>query len=246
MTQDPVGHAPFLQPEPGLEASVREVGERLFELMAAHPSPGILSKKGAYARLMEWSMKDPVFKTQLFRFVDVLPSLNSSAEIVRHLQEYLGDKAVELNPALKAGLAASSFAPALVATRQGQIVDMAGQFVAGENRRGPAQADPQERQARPRHHDRPARRDRRQRRRGRRLPQRNLEILDSVSKFYREGNRRPASATSARRAPAPPQPLRQDLRAHARRAPGRSRRTPSPRSRSASARSCAARPRSAR
>ena len=59
--------------------------------MDAHPSPGILSKKGAYARIMEWSMKDPAFKTQLFRFVDVLPSLNSSADVVRHLQEYLGD-----------------------------------------------------------------------------------------------------------------------------------------------------------
>ncbi|HEY5551266.1 MAG TPA: proline dehydrogenase family protein, partial [Opitutaceae bacterium] len=70
---------------------------------------------------------------QLFRFVDVLPSLNSSAEIVRHLQEYLGDKAVELNPALRAGLAASSFAPGLVAGPvKSQIVDMARQFVPGE------------------------------------------------------------------------------------------------------------------
>ena len=124
---------PFPRPDPKMEASVRAIGERLFELMDAHPAPGILSKKGAYARLMDWSMKDPVFKTQLFRFVDVLPSLNSSAEIVRHLQEYLGDKAVALNPALKAGLAASSFAPALVATPvKAQIVDMAGQFVAGQ------------------------------------------------------------------------------------------------------------------
>ena len=48
-------------------------------------------------------MKDPAFKAQLFRFVDVLPSLSSSSEIVRHLQEYLGDKAVELNPAMRTG-----------------------------------------------------------------------------------------------------------------------------------------------
>ena len=92
----------FLKPDPEIEASVRSTGEALFRSMDAHPAPGILSKKGAYARIMEWSMKDPVFKTQLFRFVDVLPSLTSSADIVRHLQEYLGDKAVELNPALKA------------------------------------------------------------------------------------------------------------------------------------------------
>jgi RHH-type proline utilization regulon transcriptional repressor/proline dehydrogenase/delta 1-pyrroline-5-carboxylate dehydrogenase len=123
----------FLTPDPKIEAAIRTKGEQLFALMDQQPPPALFSKKGAYARLMEWSMKDPVFKTQLFRFVDVLPSLNSSAEIVRHLQEYLGDKAVELNPALKAGLAASSFAPALVATPvKAQIVDMASQFVAGE------------------------------------------------------------------------------------------------------------------
>ena len=123
----------FLPPDPKIESAVRAKGEQLFALMDQQPPPALFSKKGAYARLMEWSMKDPVFKTQLFRFVDVLPSLHSSAEIVRHLQEYLGDKAVELNPALKAGLAASSFAPALVATPvKAQIVDMAGQFVAGQ------------------------------------------------------------------------------------------------------------------
>ncbi|HET7538122.1 MAG TPA: L-glutamate gamma-semialdehyde dehydrogenase [Candidatus Didemnitutus sp.] len=123
----------FLTPDPKIEATIRAKGEQLFALMDKQPPPALFSKKGAYARLMEWSMKDPAFKTQLFRFVDVLPSLNSSGEIVRHLQEYLGDKAVELNPALKAGLAASSFAPALVATPvKAQIVDMAGQFVAGQ------------------------------------------------------------------------------------------------------------------
>ncbi len=124
----------FLTPDLTLEAAIRAKGEQLFALMDQQPLPALFSKKGAYARLMEWSMQDPAFKTQLFRFVDVLPSLNSSAEIVRHLQEYLGDQAVALNPALKVGLAASSFAPALVAAPvKAQIVDMAGQFVAGES-----------------------------------------------------------------------------------------------------------------
>jgi RHH-type transcriptional regulator, proline utilization regulon repressor / proline dehydrogenase / delta 1-pyrroline-5-carboxylate dehydrogenase len=122
----------FLQPDPAVEAAIRTLGGELFRLMDAHPSPGILSKKGAYARIMEWSMKDPAFKAQLFRFVDVLPSLSSSAEIVRHLQEYLGDKAVELNPAMRTGLAAAAFAPALVAGPvKANVTSMARQFVAG-------------------------------------------------------------------------------------------------------------------
>ena len=117
--------------DPKVEHLIRAKAEALFALMDKQPQAALFSKKGAYARIMDWSMKDPVFKTHLFRFVDVLPSLNSSSEIVRHLQEYLGDKAVELNPALKAGLAASSFAPALIAAPvKAQIVDMASQFVA--------------------------------------------------------------------------------------------------------------------
>jgi RHH-type proline utilization regulon transcriptional repressor/proline dehydrogenase/delta 1-pyrroline-5-carboxylate dehydrogenase len=123
---------PFLRPDPAIETSVRATGDALFRLMDSHPAPGILSRKGAYARIMEWSMKDPAFKAQLFRFVDVLPSLGSSAEIVRHLQEYLGEKAVELNPAMRTGLAAAAFAPALVAGPvKANVTSMAGQFVAG-------------------------------------------------------------------------------------------------------------------
>jgi hypothetical protein len=131
MTPSP--STPFLPPNPALETSILAIGKTLFAAMDAHPAPGIFSKKGAYARVMEWSMKDPAFKAQLFRFVDVLPSLGSSAEIVRHLQEYLGDKAVELNPAMKVGLAASSFAPGLIAGPvKANVVSMAAQFVAGE------------------------------------------------------------------------------------------------------------------
>jgi len=111
---------------------IRTRGEKLFDAMEQFPTPALFSKKGAYARLMDWAMQDPAFKAQLFRFVDVLPTLDSSAEIVRHLQEYLGDKAVALNPALKLGLGAASLAPALVAGPvKAQIVDLAGQFVAG-------------------------------------------------------------------------------------------------------------------
>jgi RHH-type proline utilization regulon transcriptional repressor/proline dehydrogenase/delta 1-pyrroline-5-carboxylate dehydrogenase len=123
----------FLPPDPSIERRTREIGEQLFAAMDAAPAPGIFSRKGAYARVMDWSMKDPAFKTQLFRFVDVLPALKSSGEIVRHLQEYLGDKAVELNPAMKAGLAASSFAPGLIAGPvKANVVSMAAEFVAGE------------------------------------------------------------------------------------------------------------------
>lgn len=119
---------------PDLESAVQATGRTLFAHMAEFEAPSIFSKQGAFARLMEWSMRDPAFKARLFRFVDVLPSLQSSADIVRHLQEYLGDDAVELNPALRAGLGAASFAPGLVAGPiKAQVTAMARQFVAGED-----------------------------------------------------------------------------------------------------------------
>jgi RHH-type proline utilization regulon transcriptional repressor/proline dehydrogenase/delta 1-pyrroline-5-carboxylate dehydrogenase len=117
-----------------LEIRIAEIGRDLFTRMAAHPEPGIFSTKGAYARIMEWSMKDPDFKTQLFRFVDVLPVLDDSSDLIRHLNEYLGEKAGELNPALRAGLGAASLMPSLVASPiRSQVLAMARQFVAGEN-----------------------------------------------------------------------------------------------------------------
>lgn len=124
----------FLAPDPGLERRIREIGLALLARMDAVPAAGLFSRKGASARLMEWSLQDPAFKAQLFRFVDVLPALKSSEAIVRHLQEYLGDKAVALNPAFKAGLAASSLAPGLVAGPvKANVAAMAAQFVAGES-----------------------------------------------------------------------------------------------------------------
>jgi len=101
--------------------------------MEEHPSPGILSSRGIHARLMEWSLRDPVFKAQLFRFVDVLPALDSASEVVRHLREYLGEGAAELHPALRAGLGAATVAPGLVAGPvRNRVAAMARQFVAGE------------------------------------------------------------------------------------------------------------------
>jgi RHH-type transcriptional regulator, proline utilization regulon repressor / proline dehydrogenase / delta 1-pyrroline-5-carboxylate dehydrogenase len=117
-----------------LEATVAAEGARLFDLMEKAPPPAFFSQKGAYARLMEWAMKDPAFKAQLFRFVDVLPSLTSSDQVVQHLQEYLGDRAVQLSPSLKFGLSAAKLAPGvLAATIRTHVQGMAREFVAGES-----------------------------------------------------------------------------------------------------------------
>ncbi len=41
-------------------------------------------------RILAQTMADPAFKTQLFRFVDVYPSIRDSGDLLRHLRDYLG------------------------------------------------------------------------------------------------------------------------------------------------------------
>src|SRR5689334_5316027 len=93
----PTGNTPGTD----IETAVHLRGEQIFSLMEATDSPSLFSRKGFYGALMDWSMRDEHFKTQLFRFVDVLPMLNSSSEVARHLKEYLDNEEVNLSPALR-------------------------------------------------------------------------------------------------------------------------------------------------
>jgi RHH-type proline utilization regulon transcriptional repressor/proline dehydrogenase/delta 1-pyrroline-5-carboxylate dehydrogenase len=122
-----------VQPQqPELESRIRAHGEEIFALMDAAGSPSLFSKKGFYGTLMDWTMKDEHFKTQLFRFVDVLPALASSSEISRHLQEYLGDDQVKLSPSLRLGLKAAGGASWLFgAGIKSQVTGLARQFMLG-------------------------------------------------------------------------------------------------------------------
>jgi RHH-type transcriptional regulator, proline utilization regulon repressor / proline dehydrogenase / delta 1-pyrroline-5-carboxylate dehydrogenase len=88
-------------------------------------------------KLLAWAMENPGLRVQLFRLIDCLPALTTKAEIARHLQEYLGDPAVELPAALKAILNFSSpeSLPAQVAasTLSTAISTLAHKYIAGEN-----------------------------------------------------------------------------------------------------------------
>jgi RHH-type proline utilization regulon transcriptional repressor/proline dehydrogenase/delta 1-pyrroline-5-carboxylate dehydrogenase len=112
--------------------TVPELGNRIFDGIEKAETPSLFSKKGLYGAMMDWSMKDEAFKVQLFRFVDVLPTLNTSGEIARHLTEYLDNDQVNLAPPLRAGLKAASLAGGLLGGGiKSQVVSMAGTFMLG-------------------------------------------------------------------------------------------------------------------
>jgi len=119
---------------PALEAAIHQWGEKLFTGMDEAGSPSLFSARGMYGALMDWAMKDEQFKVQLFRFVDVLPTLNSSSEVSRHLKEYLDNDQVKLPAALRAALKAGSLVGGFLGGGiRSQITVMARMFMLGDD-----------------------------------------------------------------------------------------------------------------
>src|SRR5215510_13298039 len=118
-----------------LQSEVEQRGSRILALVDKHPD-SLFSKAGFYQGLMTLSMRDEQLKHQLFRFVDVLPSLRTSGEIVQHLQEYFAEardsqKSSEL---LEAGIRLASIVPWISGPiLRWNVSEMARQFIAGRN-----------------------------------------------------------------------------------------------------------------
>src|SRR5438876_3217031 len=134
-----------------LQEEVERRGERIFELVDRYPE-SIFSKAGFYQRMMALSMRDEHFKVQMFRFVDVLASLQRSGDIVQHLGEYFantrdGFAAYKPRKSRVASPSLRGFAPVIhTGVRLARIVPwlssmvlrrnvsgMARQFIAGKN-----------------------------------------------------------------------------------------------------------------
>ncbi|MFN4242184.1 MAG: proline dehydrogenase family protein [Tepidisphaerales bacterium] len=114
-----------------LERRTLELGRELLQLARRHQA-GVLSRQFWQDKLMNWAMKDPQFKVQLFRFVDTFPSLRDPEAVHEHLVDYLSQPGVTLPPGLGLGLAAGSLTKGLLTrTVTSQIESMAGHFIAG-------------------------------------------------------------------------------------------------------------------
>lgn len=118
-----------------VEDRTRELGEHLFEAIE-RTSPSLLDPKRYSGQLMEWAMADDTFRTALFRFVDVLPSLEPSASVIRIAQEYFLPAADRFPGLLRWGLKMdpdSLQAKAAALFIRKQIASMGQQFIVGEN-----------------------------------------------------------------------------------------------------------------
>ena len=114
-----------------VQNEIERRGSRIFELVDKHPEPRF-SRAGFYQRLMALSMRDERFKVQLFRFVDVLPSLRHSREIIEHLNEYFSDDG--FGPFVGTGIRLAHIVPWVSGPiLRWNVSGMAHQFIAGRN-----------------------------------------------------------------------------------------------------------------
>ncbi|QJB58136.1 L-glutamate gamma-semialdehyde dehydrogenase [Pseudodesulfovibrio sp. zrk46] len=100
-------------------------------------SPSVFNKGWWTGKVMDWAMKNEDFKVQMFRFVDVLPYLNTSESLSRHIEEYFASDDSNIPDVLKWGATKTTFGGGLVAkvlnkTIRSNIESMARQFIIGQ------------------------------------------------------------------------------------------------------------------
>ncbi len=118
-----------------LEAEITRFGTEIFNFSDQNPA-SILTKEFYHSWLLDWSMKNPKLKVQLFRFIDVLPTLKNSTEVVTQAREYFSSISEALPKTIRAGLFASSNkigASVAAPLIRNQVEAVANQFIAGEN-----------------------------------------------------------------------------------------------------------------
>src|SRR5438270_3171219 len=116
-----------------LQREIEQRGRRIFELVDKYPE-SLFSKAGFYQRLMTFSMRDERFKTQLFRFVAVLPSLRRSSEIIQHLEQYFSNTNNGFHALVGTGVRLARLFPWISApVLRWHVSETARQFIAGRN-----------------------------------------------------------------------------------------------------------------
>ena len=117
------------------QTQIMNLGEEILKKIESQSKASLFSKDFWYGSIMEWSMKNEKFKTNMFRFVDVLPALKSGEDVATHLKEYFSEGGKSELPAVfNVGLGLGSLAPGLMAGAiKKNVTSMAKLFITGEN-----------------------------------------------------------------------------------------------------------------
>jgi RHH-type proline utilization regulon transcriptional repressor/proline dehydrogenase/delta 1-pyrroline-5-carboxylate dehydrogenase len=117
-----------------VEKLTHEIGRYLWGNLE-RSSPSVFERRWWDDRILAWAMADESVKVQMFRFIDVLPTLRSREAITRHLQEYFEDVSARLPRAARLALEVSQpesvLGRALAMTARRNALRMAQRFIAG-------------------------------------------------------------------------------------------------------------------
>ena len=118
---------------PPLESAITRIGEQLARLSAGR-TPTLFEGRWWSHTALNLAMHDSHFKAQLFRFIDVLPSITDDEKVVTLAREYLGDGDTALfgtHWGLKAMSATSLGARLSGKAIRSQVEHMARIFITG-------------------------------------------------------------------------------------------------------------------
>ena len=117
------------------ETKIKSLGLEIWEEIHTN-TPGIFNSEYWQGQVLEWVMKDPSFKVDMFRFVDVLPVCETTDQISKHIKEYLLRDNRDLPELMEITLkAASKGLTASIAAKmiRKQVTSMAQRFIVGED-----------------------------------------------------------------------------------------------------------------
>ncbi len=118
-----------------LEPAILRIGQQLAQLSAGL-SPTLFEGRWWSQSAIQFAMKDPAFKTRLFRFIDVLPAIADDARVLSLAEEYFGDLGRDLfGVHLGLRMLGATGVGARLAGKaiRTQVEQMARTFIAGAN-----------------------------------------------------------------------------------------------------------------
>ena len=119
-----------------VEADTQRIGRELWDQLDRR-KPSIFERRWWLDHLLAWAMTDESVKVQMFRFVDVLPTLRDADEVARHLREYFDEVRTHLPPAVRLGLEVSEpqslLGKALAVNARMNVRKMGERFIAGKD-----------------------------------------------------------------------------------------------------------------
>ena len=119
-----------------IDTRAKEIGREVFANLPDE-RPGVFDRRWWDDHLMNWSMSDELLKVELFRFVDVLPMLDTSEAVTGHLHEYLSEVKDRLPAPMRVALGVARRTPgvraAVAKAARLAAMDFARRFIAGTN-----------------------------------------------------------------------------------------------------------------